>query len=527
MTQRETAANESEVMDVAAHRGREMVALPHPGTSVASSTAHFYIRAATIVALVAFNFTDLVPGGKSRFLWNTCLLVSFVAVEVAWVRRREPRTWLLRPVVLASVFTIALGFCISNASYVDSGSLAVARMYAALGASAYAWMNRAMMFAVVAAMAMWVGYSVPLGRQLARVLWHGLHLSRWMRLGWELRWTTVALCLGVSVSARLVQISLGIFGYSSQISSLYAASTYSAYLSVGADLSRLALAAIALSYYGIGDRDPRTRTILVVVFLYELILGGFLTGFKGQVVAPFAIIGAAYYITARRVSYPMVAGALMALAIGYVVIEPFRRARFLDPNFESSNIAYIASTMMAQADSVDAGTAPNMLMDQYLPQLQGSTSMVLETAKAIQYADQVGLSRNSPRFLRDLLMSPAYAVVPRFMWPDKPLQNLGNWYANEVWGENTTTNARAMGPLGYLYFAGGGGVIFLGFLAIGILQRCADTMFGDFRVAGGMIVYLGLLSPLVLIDSAFYTIFVTILRTFPFLILAQWALFRR
>jgi hypothetical protein len=92
--------------------------------------------------------------------------------------------------------------------------------------------------------------------------------------------------------------------------------------------------------------------------------------------------------------------------------------------------------------------------------------------------------------------------------------------------EDGILSSTAMGPVTYLNFAGGPLAVVIGFFVIGIIQR---TLFDGLRSfgGGGLIVFFGLLRSLVLIDSAFNTIFTTIIRLIPLLMMAQYLLFYR
>ena len=76
-----------------------------------------------------------------------------------------------------------------------------------------------------------------------------------------------------------------------------------------------------------------------------------------------------------------------------------------------------------------------------------------------------------------------------------------------------------MTPLGFLYFAGGNILLFMFFVVFGILQKfLANFMYKD---AGSLIIFLALLLTLAQLDSVVNGIFVSLLRTLPFLIFYQ------
>jgi hypothetical protein len=150
-------------------------------------------------------------------------------------------------------------------------------------------------------------------------------------------------------------------------------------------------------------------------------------------------------------------------------------------------------------------------------------------SRGIEYAATTTLPEGSPEFLGDIILAPAHALIPRFLWASKPLQNVGLWYLNEVMNEGMWldySSSTAMGPFTYLNFAGGPIAVVLGFLSVGILQRGLFDGLRGFG-GGGLIVLFGLLGILVNIDSAFNSMFIGIIRLLPILVIVQYVLLCR
>jgi hypothetical protein len=140
--------------------------------------------------------------------------------------------------------------------------------------------------------------------------------------------------------------------------------------------------------------------------------------------------------------------------------------------------------------------------------------------------DESGLPNNAPEFLNNLLLVPLHAVVPRVLLPTKPLQNIGLWFANEVMEQDTEITSIAMSPVGYLYFGGGGPLVFFGFFLIGMLQQVVYKRFW-LAGSGGLTILLGVSTSLAVIDSSFDSIFINLIRLTPVLLICQYFLYRR
>jgi hypothetical protein len=220
----------------------------------------------------------------------------------------------------------------------------------------------------------------------------------------------------------------------------------------------------------------------------------------------------------------MLPTVVILIFVAYAVIEPFRLARYNDPSFQGTDLHSIASTMVnagSDANNEDGvGTSLSVL---------ARMNLTYVSSKGIEYAATNRLPDNSPDFLGDIFLAPVHAVVPRFLWDGKPFQNIGLWYTTEVMGyglEDGILSSTAMGPITYLNFAGGPLAVVVGFFIVGMLQRIlldGTRPFGG----GGLIVFFGLLRLLVMVDSAFNTIFASIIRLLPLLLVTQYFLFYR
>ena len=128
------------------------------------------------------------------------------------------------------------------------------------------------------------------------------------------------------------------------------------------------------------------------------------------------------------------------------------------------------------------------------------------------------LPADGPEFLSDIIFSPVYAWIPRFVWEDKPLANVGLWYTQVVFGLNILSST-AMGVITYLYFAGGTIMVFVGLFFIGVIQRAIFFFTQPWLTAAGAVVFFALLPTTVNIaELHFNSILVTLFREFPLML---------
>jgi hypothetical protein len=206
---------------------------------------------------------------------------------------------------------------------------------------------------------------------------------------------------------------------------------------------------------------------------------------------------------------------------GYVIIEPFREERNSNAAFDASSIASIAEALGAISRSGEGVVSATDVVTQ----AAGRISLLHIGSLGIAHAGSIPSGDAAPRFLDNLVLAPLLAVVPRIVWPSKPLQDVGAWYNREVLGNDHSSSA-GMGPVTYLNYAGGATGVLIGFFVLGILQRGLFNGLRHFG-KGGLVVLLGLLGTLSEIDSAFHVVFVSVIRVTPMLIVAQRILLRR
>jgi len=446
------------------------------------------------------------------------LLLAYLYVEAKSLWVQETHLFAINPIVLASIFTFAVPFGVSNILFFMPEN-EIASLGLLPGSTP--WMNQLMLLVLLGACAMWVGYSSGIGRSMAGMLQRRRVLHRWILSSVRINTPALFAFLGISILARLLAIQLEVYGYAAGIEQLIAGASYLEYIAIANSLGRLALVGVTM------QACAPSRTILWDVGLLALVLGieitfGFLAGFKSAVVMPVIIVGVVYYSQRNRFPLWFVPAVVIAIVTAYLVIEPFRATRKEDLGFYGTSVSGIIEAMPSYGSigTSDAGEGPNTAL-----RLAARLNLTYLGSLGIEYAANYELREDSPSFLEDIFLAPVYAVVPRVLWESKPLQNLGTWYTDVVVGAGTG-NSTGMGPFTYLNFAGGPLAVLLGFFIVGIFQRGLFDGLRDFG-GGGLFVLLGLLETLASVNSSFNSFFVAIIRYLPLLVVAQSVMLKR
>ncbi len=466
---------------------------------------------------------SLLPGlsQKSYFGFSSLLLLLYLGSEMWNVRRLRPDLWMANPVVLTSFFTFAIAFGATNFIFFLPDRQAKA-LLSSLWPVDFSRMNAAVTLALVGAFAMWRGYHSGLGPATARTLTRFEPLQKLLRREYAVRMPIVLLMVLISMLCRFGKMKLGIYGYSTTVAGLYSTASYSQYLSMGESLGKLALVALALHYF---FRAPGYRRVGILFFIQLAveILFGVLTGMKSQVVFPFLIVLLARYLASNRPPRLLLGAAILAFVLSYQFVDAFRFARHNDPNFRNTSVASIFETALGlQQTDVDTSAMKKVPV---LLRIAGRLNATAVASRAVEFKDQGRVTGADPQFLENLLMAPAYAVIPRLLWPNKPYGDLGAWF-NEIVLGHSFQSAVGMSAVGYLYFAGGSLVVLAAFFCVGAWQRILYEAF-LFAGAGGLLIFVGMLMPLVRMPNFFYALIIYIIRMVPLLLIAQVALFRR
>lgn len=472
------------------------------------------------MAIWAAHVSGIIAPAWSLILLSI-LLVSYLLVEIRRVSRVHSTRWLLNPAVMCSVLTFMLGFGLTNFLYF----LPDEQLYrVGVQPGVTYWMVNLMALVLLGAIAMWLAYWSPFAAGIGRKFQRSRFLDRLLRKDWNYRLNMMVVLVVVSLASRLIAIRLGVYGYSSDANRLLEASEITQYLSMAEGLGALALVIAALRYFA-----PTGRTLQVVFWFwgllgYEMVFG-FLSGFKSQVAMPLIITGVCMYMRRGRLPWRWVILVPIAISAAYAVIEPFRVARYQDKAFEGTSLTYIAKTMK---EAYTGGSASRSTEQPGATLLFLTRSNYLQVGSlGIEYADRYPVPDSAPNFLLDIFLAPIYAVLPRGLFEFKPLGNLGAWYRIEVLGIIGGNTSVAMGPFTYLYFAGGGIAVALGFFFIGIIQRAVVDVFLVSPKAGAAIPFLVLLHTLVLIDSSYYSIIISLVRYLPIALFLQYLIYRR
>jgi hypothetical protein len=478
----------------------------------------------TFYFLLGFSFIQLLDYLSIElisFITKNIFLIIFLGYNIISYKKNNPERWLLNPIVLASIFTFLLGYCVTNYVYFIPNSENEKLMNRLLPSDNLFFFNKGMNAIIIAAIAMWIGYKSKLGVRLYNfILRFPINYRKYFRSSSIPKLPAIYIITVLAIATRLYTIDLGIYGYASSPDRL-SASIGIVYIlvSVG-DVLTFCLLVVSFAYFK-NVKNFKLRVTFYLLLIIQIIFG-ILSGMKGTIVMPFVLAFITYYLVNNKLNKSLIIAVAIFIIIAYQIVEPFRMIISREAAFKSSP-TNIANTMV---DAYELNQSRKVVTEteNIFESIISRNAFLLGAAKSIQYSDVHGLGQLDPDFLEKIYTIPLQTFIPRLFWSDKPVEDFSRWFSFRVWGGTATTSV-AMTPFGFLYFAGGMIFIFLGFLIIGIMQK---TLWQFYLAGGGQIlIFLAFLSTVVLIDSAYNGMVVYWLRYFPVFIFLQTLLFKK
>lgn len=325
---------------------------------------------------------------------------------------------------------------------------------------------------VAVGMTLWaLGYFVGPGRS-ARRFGNRLVAALSFRMAPEVRsplapWVLYLIGISASIASAA---TTGLFGYVGNVqSAVTTASGYQQLLSVLSLCAPLAVAAAALQVYR--ERVPGARVTLVVLFLAEIAFGA-VAGGKQSFIVTILAVAIPFSAARRRVHKGLLAFTVLAFLL---IIIPFNQA------YRSA--ARSASGTLTATQALDA--APGILgqtirTGNVTGVLSSSASFLLTRIREID-SPAIIMQRTPGEigFLSpaQLVEAPVVTLVPRAVWPGKPILDTGYEFSQTYYDLPATVyTSSAITPVGDLYRHGGWIPVIVGMFLLGCGIRLLDDV---------------------------------------------------
>lgn len=244
----------------------------------------------------------------------------------------------------------------------------------------------------------------------------------------------------IAIAVRYLGVLNNVTGYGSDSSFI------SQVVDVFSDITSLVLIIYYITYHNQISNKVDYKFISMVLLLIML---GFMSASKSVVISPIVSIILTDYYLNKNFNKKIIGIGLIVFVLSFAIVPVVRNNINQDVDkYEDVNIRNI--------EAVDAFQS-FLFRITYVPQLILSINYEGDTPDAVDNLWQYHL------------LSPIYALVPRFIYPDKPIITFGSWFSFNVYGSTENNNIGATYQ-GILYLSGGFFSVFLGFIILGLVQ---------------------------------------------------------
>lgn len=335
------------------------------------------------------------------------------------------------------------------------------------------WIPNAQMASAVGWLCVIIGYRLGSGLRFSGT--RARRREAWRDRAISIRGVGLLMVLGVAGTA--INIASNNYGFASDVTAqLNAPSPFTYMFALMGGL--LGVAVLLASGEYARTRAPSWLLILVVALSISLLNGTF-SGMKSALIQPFLAALLGFGMVRRRLPWK----SLIATALAYLLI--------VAPFVYGFRIAIRQGSERKAAIDVITDL-PGTIRESF----DNAEGFKVESAfwrfSQVSYVAPVTeLSPTAVPFRSpvELVQAPLISIVPRLVWPGKPVLDVGLQLTQEYYDSNTV-NAAAITPFGDLYRHGGWLPLAFGSVVLGLLARVIDNLWRALRWPLGAILTL-------------------------------------
>jgi hypothetical protein len=277
----------------------------------------------------------------------------------------------------------------------------------------------------------------------------------------------------IGLTSRLVRVGLGRYAYLGNASKALSAPSSANQLLSNLELfTRFAIVLLLLDAFVV-SRSVRSRVLLIGAFMVEI---GFaaVSGVKGELVTLLFALGIGLVASGRRIrlkSATVCAAAFLLLVpINLAYREEIIRTTSINSQSPLSVIRQfpeIASAALRGQNPVSTSKTSTAFVAERLREIDNLAIIMQRTPAEIPY-----------RPTSELVVGPAAGLVPRAVWPSKPIVSVGYDFSQQYYNlPSNIYTASAVTVEGDLYRHGGWFVMLLGGGIFGVVMRAIQDVF--------------------------------------------------
>lgn len=271
----------------------------------------------------------------------------------------------------------------------------------------------------------------------------------------------------------------------------------------------------------------KKKKFLLWIFFCVNLFFQLLSGFKGAVIRAVLVLFVGKYLVEKKVKSWVLIISVISVSVSYAVIEPYRAVVQLtrpEPKTVSELVQIVANgielafTINAEEEITDVPSYAIFL---------SRFSTLYEFSSFIEYKERYGLLEGrDPDFVYRLLTIPMQVFVPQVIWKNKPIENLGSVWVNDVVMGRDNNNSLAFGPFGFLYCTGGLPLILIGFCFLAVLVKMASILLCSNKL-GAVIISIVMIAFSYTMEVAYNAYIVPLIRFTLIAIVLQYFIIRK
>lgn len=334
------------------------------------------------------------------------------------------------------------------------------------------WLNVALFYVILGTVSMWLGYRLDLfgklgtvareaGGSLRRSVADGLSTSPQLVMGFVLAF------YGLSVASRLLKLGFGVYAYLQTEGSYQVWVRFLQVFSYAENLGLLATLALALHIFGNEHTksEPFPRMLLYAMVFLEVFFV-YVGGVKGPIVNLMVLLFAVTRYRQAKIPWGVAAILLVLFVLVFPVNREYRTLIRVNA-FDRTSLTQAVQTISDLFLQTWFGRPLGENLAVMWETLTGRQSSLIQNIAVI-----IRLTPSYIPFLggRYYWLLPLNILVPRVIWPSKPVVHLGAMITHLYLGKDIQSSS-AVTPFGDLYMNFGLPGILIGMLLLGSLYR--------------------------------------------------------
>jgi len=384
------------------------------------------------------------------------------------------------------------------------------------------WITLALLYIIFGIVAMWVGYhfdpfQFPLRRSSDQPGSLGKMVFQAPVMG------VVVIMYGLSLFARLWKLQAGLYGYLQAGSLLNSVPAGLQWLNYAEGLGIVGLLVIALEVYRRDHPSLALRIMLCGMIATEVFFT-VVSGVKSPIVMLVILILAVAHYAGRSYPWKTIVVLVLVFILVFPVMQAYRSAISSGSFTERSSLAdateflteLSGQVLLGQPVSDNLQVVRDTVIGRQASLIQNVALVIRLTPSALPYL-----------YGRDYWSLPLLVLVPRFLWPSKPMSGLqGADFTYTYVGSNLATST-AVTSFGDLYMNFGLPGIVVGMMVIGMFYRTVYDRFWHSKSSFSVVLYLSLLSVITNYESGLVGFVQAVLQGLVFSYVALYIIYWR